>query len=365
MIRLITLLYEVLAERAPNSSFKNSEALDRIFSSPHLPPNTLERRKVNSKITNLADMSCEDFKTLLAKIFSISEIDISVHKPNMGLNTGPNSSSQYKGFEFPVGDGTAFIILAGKGHRVKERQEIALLAIINSVEGEKTLVFNKGRKIEGVISAEKAPRILGYGYEPIIDLIIITTKGKLGVSAKGLQTRTIGGGGLTGVDILNIAPLNEIVEELYLKTFKEYKEIIEANPELEKENLQGNKSFPDAYEEIPLEITEEVLRGSEKLGGEVNYYYVGSLEVKHSIEDRLITIEGDLLEVKEMALINTPTYLRIAKRGGSPLYFTEDYNSNMKNLKVPLLLTNTPGGTKAQTRLYITNKNKKREPLEM
>ena len=360
MIRLITLLYEVLAERAPNSSFKNSEALDRIFSSTDLPPNTLERRTTNGRITNLGGMSTAVFKTLLAKIFEVSEVEVKVHKPE----TGPNPSRQFDGFEFPVGDGTAFIILAGKGSKEKERQEIALLDIINSVEGEKTLVFNKGRKIEGVLSAKKAPRILGYRYEPIIDLIITTTKGELGISAKGLQTPTIGGGGLTGVDILNIAPLNEIVEELYQKTFNEYKEVIDANPELEKKNLQKNRNFPDAFKKIPPEIVAEVLTGSKKLGGEVDFFYVGSLEVVHSVVDKLITIEGDLLEVSEMALIMTPVYLRIAKRDG-PLYFTKDYYSKLKNLRIPLLLTNISGGMKAQTRLFITNKNKKSKPLEM
>lgn len=303
------------------------------------------------RVGNPGNITDGDFKEILKSVFKIDDKDI---KP---IQPGPNSpSSKFISYRFPYEGKMATLILAGKGKEEKERQERGLIEAINSIEGEKTLIFNN-TKIEGVKSAKKIGKVEGYKAQAYADIELDTTKGIKKISAKGLQAPTLGSGGLSGLDILNNTTANSFIERVYREVAEEYQQIINANPNLKGQNLRGNKLFRDVYRQIPKEVEIPIIRGTKEMGGPIDYLYIGKMEVDFQVKGNTISFNGDLYTVEEFVEKGTPLYVRITQRKDGPCYFTTEKNPNLQNIDVPKVFSIKPNGSGGtQSRLFVTNR---------
>jgi hypothetical protein len=303
------------------------------------------------RVGNPGDITDEKFREILKSVFKVKDGDIDPIKP------GPGSpSSKFTAYQFPYEGEIATLILAGKGKQEKERQERGLIEAINSIEGEKTLIFNN-TKIEGVKSAKKIGKVEGYKAQAYADIELDTTKGIKKISAKGLQAPTLGGGGLSGLDILNNTTVNSFIERVYGEVIEEYQQIINANPNLKGQDLRGNKLFRDVYRQIPKEVEVPIIRGTKEMGGPIDYLYVGNMEVDFQVKENTVSFNGDLYTAEEFVEKGTPLYVRISQRKDGPCYFTTEKNPSLQNIDVPKVFSIKPNGSGGtQSRLFVTNR---------
>jgi len=311
------------------------------------------------RVGNPGNITDKDFKEILKSVFKIEDKDIDPIEP------GPGSpSSKFMSYRFPYKGKIATLILAGKGKDEKQRQEKNLIKAISSIEGSKTLVF-KNRTLEEVTVAEKASQKgENYSHEPYADIDLVVKGELVKVSAKGLLSPTLGGGGLAGFDNINDPAVNSFVEKAYRDLAAEYQAIIDRDPGLKGRNLQGNGLFRDDYTKIPPEAEIPVLRGTESMGGPIDYMYVGSMDVGVEVKGNTITIDGYLYTLEEFVKQGAPLYIRIAKRAG-PCYFTTERNTKLQNIDVPKIFAIKPDGSgQTQSRLFVTNRATKKKDYQ-
>lgn len=349
VIKLVSLLLEIIDE-AGRSKNPTTLAIEKLFASDELNSGEfagkISRRPKTNRVSNLGGVPSDAFKDLLQKVFNTN---VSVLRPN----EGGNPSSQFNAFQFETDNGPATIILAGKGAVESERQERGLIdAIKNS---NVTKIQFKNRTLSNVTGAAKIGRVAGYRHEPYADIELKVNNKPVRVSAKGFKAPSFGGGGLSGINEINIEDMNIFVENAYDKVFKEYSSVINSNPELKDQNLQGNPKFKDHYEVIPTNVLKDLLTGTEAIGGPVDYYYTGDMDVVSRVEGDTLIVDGSLLTIDEFIAKIGTLYLRIAKRNG-PCYFTTEENV-LTNITVPKLFTIKPGGVGGtQSRAFITIK---------
>jgi hypothetical protein len=316
-------------------------------------------RKDQNRIGNPTSISDKEFKEILKTVFKLEDKSIKSLAPGEGSLSG-----KFITYKFPFEGSEATIVLAGKGKEESERQERGLMAAIKSVSGDKTLVF-KNRTLKGVTEADKATQKgEGYSAQPYADIDLVIQGKVVKVSAKGLSSPTLGGGGLIGLDHINNPAVNSFVEEAYDKLAADYQEIIDRDPRLKGRDLQGNKLFADYYALIPPEAEIPILRGTEDMGGPIDYMYVGSMDVGIEVEGSTITIDGYLYTLEEFVKQGAPLYIRISKRKG-PRYFTTERNTKLKNIDVPKIFAIKPDGSgQTQSRLFVTNRATKKKDYQ-
>lgn len=324
-------------------------AIEKLFASEPVTTGEfagkLGRRKTG-RVSNLGNISSTDFENLLQQVF---DTKVTV----LGPGEGNNPSRQFNAYQFDTEKGVASIILAGEGAVKTQRQERGLIDAINN-SNVSTIKF-ANRTLTGVTKATKVERVAGYRHEPYADVKLKIGEKTIKISAKGFQAPTFGGGGLSGINEINIKEMNQFVTDTYTKVYNEYKAIIDANPELKDQNLQGDPRFKDHYEIIPKEVLKDLLTGVESIGGKVDYYYTGNMDVDTRIEGGVLVVDGNLLTVDEFIQKTGVFYLRIAKRDG-PCYFTAEMNE-LSHITVPKLFTIKPGGKGGtQSRALITIK---------
>ena len=349
-------MYRLIIEHIAKQVFKETrsasattKAKRKLFSSEY--GSKFVDRKDQSRIGNPTNISDKDFKEILKAVFELEDKDIKSLAPGEG-----GLSGKFITYKFPFEGAEATIVLAGKGKEEKERQERGLIAAIKSVPGDKTLVF-KNRTLKGVTEADKATQKgEGYSHEPYADIDLVVKGELVKVSAKGLLSPTLGGGGLAGFDNINDSAVNSFVEKAYKDLAAEYQAIIDKDPRLKGRNLQGNGLFRDDYTKIPPEAEIPILRGTKSMGGPIDYMYVGSMDVGIEVEGNTITIDGYLYTLEEFVKQGAPLYIRIAKRAG-PCYFTTEKNTKLQNIDIPKIFAIKPDGSgQTQSRLFVTNR---------
>lgn len=345
------MLLEIIDEARSKSA--TTIAIEKLFASEPVTTgefaNKLGKRKTG-RVSNLGGVSSDDFKKLLQGVFNTK---VTVFSPGEGTNP----SRQFNAYQFETENGLVSIILAGEGAVKMQRQERGLIDAITNNK-IKTIKF-ANRTLTGVTKAEKVERVEGYRYEPYSDIELTVDGKSVKISAKGFQAPTFGGGGLSGINEINIKEMNEFVVDVYNKVFEEYKAIIDKNPELKDQNLQGDPRFKDHYEVIDRGVLKDLLTGIPEIGGKVDYYYTGNMDVDAHVENGVLVVDGNLLTVDEFITKIGTFYLRIAKRDG-PCYFTTELNK-FSNITVPKLFTIKPGGVGGtQSRAFITIKQPKR-----
>ena len=235
----------------------------------------------------------------------------------------------------------------GTKAQTSERQERSLIDAINSVEGVKTLVGANGGSIPNVLKAEKQPdppraeayadlRLIREGEKPYL------------LSAKGIATPSIAGGGLTGITQIN-DELANFVADFYQDAYDYYKKIMDSTPEIDyNTNLYKTAYFKDINRAIPKDLVMDMLRGNETMGGPVDGYYIGPMDVQYEVKENKIITNGDIISLEKFAEKYDKLYLHIKKRSGD--YYFTDALQTVNGVTMPLIFTNKPGGKMAKSR---------------
>jgi hypothetical protein len=236
----------------------------------------------------------------------------------------------------------------GSKAQTSERQERGLIDAINSIEGLKTLVGKNGGEITNIIKAEKQPdppraeayadlRLIRKGEEPYL------------LSAKGVSTPSIAGGGLTGITQIS-KELATFVADFYQDAYEEYKRIFDANDDISYDtNLYKTSHMKDINRVVPSDLIDDMLRGNKAMGGPVDGYYIGPMEVEYETKGNKIITNGDVIPLDEFADKYEKIFMHIKKRSGD--YYFTDALQTINGITMPLIFTNKPGGKMAKSRL--------------
>jgi hypothetical protein len=191
-----------------------------------------------------------------------------------------------------------------------ERQETGVIKKINdAVKANKKypITLKAGNTvIAGVVGAEKyTGRQLG-GSEPYTDVVIyVRENGKdvpLNCSLKGESAPSLAGGGLKGLELA----VPGIAKKFMKTAFKELTTKRKLNP--------GDK-VPDVFGEISSKDKVKIVVGNEKMGGPINYMYIGPMTVS-GIYDKtknVLTLNGELTEAVKYAKSHN-LYFRLRAR---------------------------------------------------
>ncbi len=207
----------------------------------------------------------------------------------------------------------------GSKTQTSERQEHGLINAINAVPGVKTLKGTNGTEITGVQSASKVEGKNAFDNEPYADIILKVKGQDIKVSAKGNEAPTLAGGGLSGMTAM--ASTNPEIREWLVKFYEDayqfYKERVEAN-DLEGVNLAGNKLVPDVSRKIPENLLRTIIQGTVAMGGPVDYYYKGGMDVSFEVEGNTVHLKnGKFITVDDFIEEHGGVfYAHIRKRDG-------------------------------------------------
>ena len=190
-----------------------------------------------------------------------------------------------------------------------ERQELGLINMINKAAKKSSNFYFKtlGTKHK-MLKAEKNEGLSSVGQEPYIDVYILTQAGKkLGISNKGETAPSLAGGGLVGIQ--TIAP--ELLDKLYIAVKKYIKKI-----KLKDGDVVDANSVPDIFIRIPDQFVKKILTGNAKMGGPIDYMYIGKMDVvgKANPKSGEITVNGSFYSVAQYMKKVPDFYFRIRKR---------------------------------------------------
>ena len=243
----------------------------------------------------------------------------------------------------------------GSKAQTSERQERGLIDAINSIEGVKTLVGKNGFEIPNIIKAEKQPDPPRAEAYADIRLIRKNLNPYL-LSAKGTVTPSIAGGGLGGITQIN-NELATFVADFYQDAYEYYKEIFDNTPEIDyNTNLYKTAYMKDINRVVPQDLIDDMLRGNEAMGGPVDGYYIGPMEVTYEVKGDKIITNGNVIPLEKFADSYEKIYMHIKKRSGD-YYFTDDLQT-VNGVTMPLIFTNKPKGKMAKSRLGTNPKTR-------
>lgn len=351
------LLYEILAELdiqlEEGTLNQNSKKAKEILFKKY--PDTFSQLALDTRIGNKAKISEDDFIKIIQDTFNVTPKVFAPGSSENSQQSTPAGSSKYNMFKFNTDEGEVILILAGGPKaETSERQERSLIDTINSVQGPKNLISANGTILKNVLSASKVESS-DYRYEPYADLKL-EIEGRSEpylVSAKGPVAPSLAGGGLAGVTTLS-EDVRQFVKDFYEEAFQYYQDIFEDHEELTLDtDLYKTSYFKDVNKKIPDDIVLEILRGTEIMGGPVDSYYIGSMEVTSEIDGNDITLNGSFIPIEQFAE-GKSLYAHIKKRSGS--YFFTDKLQTVNGLTLPLIFTDKPGGKLAKSRFGILDK---------
>ena len=230
-----------------------------------------------------------------------------------------------------------------------ERQERGLIDAINSVDGTKNLEGANEVTIKDIVNAEKVPNPAKA--EAYADIKLVLTDGEYLLSAKGLATPSIAGGGLTGIVQIS-KDLAVFVQKFYEDAYKYYKKIFEENDKIDyNTNLYKTDYFKDINREVPAASILDMLKGNATMGGPVDSYYIGPMDVKFTVDNNTIKTNGDIISVEDFADKYNKIYAHIKKRSGD--YYFTDATQTIGEYTMPLIFTDKPGGKMAKSRFGV------------
>lgn len=191
-----------------------------------------------------------------------------------------------------------------------ERQEQGVIKHINDAVkknmGNPVTVVAGKTKIVGVIKAEKYTGRQQGGSEPYTDVVLKIRNGnkfdKLNLSLKGEAAPSLAGGGLKGLELAVPGIAKKFMQEAY-------------NHLTNKEKLVQGDKVPDVYGKIANKDKEVIVVGNERMGGPINYMYIGPMNVnsKYDSKNNEIVLNGNLIESKEYAKTHD-LYFRLRAR---------------------------------------------------
>lgn len=228
-----------------------------------------------------------------------------------------------------------------------ERQELGLIKALNeaAAKHKKPYVSQIGNN-SFITEAYKNEGLSSVGQEPYIDVYIETTRGKFGISCKGESAPSLAGGGVAGLKV--IAP--DLLKKLYDAIEKHLKSL-----KLKTGDIVAADSIPDLYVEIPQKYVELILRGNARMGGPIDYMYVGKMDVVSDIKTPDIKLNGNFYSTADYMRKIGKFYFRVRKRDIEPTntIAIELQKTNKEGYK---MMFRGPKTGKNNLRIVITDK---------
>lgn len=195
------------------------------------------------------------------------------------------------------------------GLRAQERQEQGIIKSINGLVAMKKRIAVKdeaGTDFEGVTGAEKNEGTNSYGKEPYVDIWITQGTKKIGISNKGETAPSVAGGGAAGLYRTDPAYLKKMLDAAYKAAIKAKWKLGEPPPS-------------DIYVKIAdRAFLKKVLRGTPEMGGPVDYFYIGKMDVEYTVKGSQITYtNGKFVKIEDYMKKYPTLYLRIRRRNTS------------------------------------------------
>ena len=364
ILLLEKILKEIGIEVTLNESIKNNtlKAINTLFKSKYGDKFSQMGGKTPSKerIGNAAKLSAEEFTAIIKDVFNTT--------PKIaGPGERPNPSGKYNMFIFNTPEGEVNMLLAGGPKAdTTERQERGFVDGVNNSAEANVPKLLKGIGKYSIPNVSTIGKIEGNapsGKEPYADVVINTLDGKkILTSAKGKEVPAVAGGGLAG-SMLFDKKVQDFIVDFYEKSYQFYKKKFEDNPDYTYEtNLAKNKDFPDVYTELPDALALEILKGTPEMGGPVQYYYIGNMDVdppvitknpKGGIIVDFSNSDGMLIPVEAYAQ-EKDLYPYIRKRGGG-VFFTDDYQE-VNGVKLRQIFKSSLSGKGSASRYGILDK---------
>ena len=224
-----------------------------------------------------------------------------------------------------------------------ERQETGLIDAINAGFGANggkpfTIVGTGGDRITECIRAEKYGGRSSAGTEPYTDVIIYRTRNrKVNISMKGTSAPSIAGGGLKGLEMA----VPGFTKKFLDASLKKYKNM---------GFVEGMSNLPDMYGKVSNDLKEQIVVGNTKMGGPIDYMYVGPMNVTSRFSGNTLTLNGKFTDASVYAKKND-LYLRLRKRRADQP-FTEEKDSK----GLPVILGKSPSRGDKGRRIVTTTK---------
>ena len=239
--------------------------------------------------------------------------------------------------------------VAGKSTGMgSERQEIGLINLITeAAQSGNNRYFQSLGKQHKLLKAQKNEGLSAVGQEPYIDIFIMTHNGdKFGVSMKGESAPSLAGGGIAGLKV--VTP--ELMTRMYTTIINYLKE-----QGIKEGSVVDNRIIPDIYIKIPDSFVEKILVGNEKMGGPVDYMYIGKMDVKGQIKlSGEVEVNGKFYSIDEYMKKVGDFYFRIRKRDLSPSNLVKIVFNERNKEGYPMIFKNPDNG-KNNFRLVITD----------
>ena len=192
-------------------------------------------------------------------------------------------------------------VLINEAGESSERQELGLIKLVNKFAKKNPVNVKAGSiTLKNIVKAEKFFGRQESGSEPYTDVVLTNEKGKtFNISMKGTSAPSLAGGGLKGLQI--VAP---DIAKKFMKAAHVYL--------LKKKYKKGDK-IPDIYGKISEEYKEAIVVGNKKIGGPIDYMYIGPMDVEGSEENGTISLNGSFFNAKSYAK-NKDLYFRLRAR---------------------------------------------------
>lgn len=214
---------------------------------------------------------------------------------------------------------TTIKLTSATGERVQERQERAVIEAINEAVaancGRPILVAGLNNTgIENVIGAKKNNGKNGYGKERYADMILTTTRGEIGVSMKMERAPSLLGGGydaLYDMDPNFITKLMNRALDMALQS-KDFE-------------LGSSTKLRDIFIELTNKrFLRDAFRGTEKMGGPVDYMFVGKENPKYELEGDYLHFKDSSFYTIDQYMMKVPRlYFRIRRRDAQQIFTNE------------------------------------------
>ena len=75
-----------------------------------------------------------------------------------------------------------------------------------------------------------------------------------------------------------------------------------------------NKDLPDLYIPVPKEDTRAILEGNEKMGGPIEYMYIGPMDVRSTKKGNKLKLNGNFYSIDDYMQKIPQFYFRVRKR---------------------------------------------------
>lgn len=227
-----------------------------------------------------------------------------------------------------------------------ERQELGLIDAINQAALHGQAVIDQISPLVNIKGAAKNDGLSDVGQEPYIDVHIMSDKKTYGISCKGTSAPSLAGGGVAGMKV--------VVPDLLPKLYQTVEKELRAAGYKQGDKVSADV-VPDYFIEIPASYVESILKGNKKMGGPIDYMYVGPMDVKASTVGKKLKLNGNFYSIKDYMKKIGKFYFRIRKRDLDPdNMIVVEYNKKSRE-GFPLLMV-SPSKGKNNMRIVVTDK---------